>query len=81
MATPHLGDRLTRRETDVLAGIAAGQIGRTIADRLGIAETTVETYLRGARTKLGTHTRAETVWAAGQRGDLTAARVDAARRP
>lgn len=52
---------LTSREHDCLAFIADGLRTADIAYRLGIAGTTVEMHLRGARKRLGADTRDQAV--------------------
>lgn len=44
--------RLTPREREVLAGIAAGETSRAIAERLGLSPRTVETYRESLARKL-----------------------------
>ena len=44
--------RLTPREREVLAGIAAGETSRAIAGRLGLSPRTVETYRESLARKL-----------------------------
>lgn len=44
--------RLTPREREVLAGIAAGETSRAIAERLGLSPRTVETYRESLGRKL-----------------------------
>jgi len=44
--------RLTPREREVLAGIAAGETSRTMAARLGLSPRTVETYRESLARKL-----------------------------
>lgn len=50
-AATRLG-RLTPREREVLAGIAAGETSRAIASRLGLSPRTVETYRENLARKL-----------------------------
>jgi DNA-binding NarL/FixJ family response regulator len=45
-------DRLTPREREVLAGIAAGETSKTIAQRLGLSTRTVEAYRESLMRKL-----------------------------
>lgn len=54
---PRPGDPLTQREIEVLALVAAGASTRVIADRLGIAASTVKSHLTHAYRKTGTHNR------------------------
>ncbi|XVV17689.1 LuxR C-terminal-related transcriptional regulator [Actinoplanes sp. CA-131856] len=53
------GDQLTRRETDVLRLVAAGEPTRRIAGQLGISAETVDTHIRAGMRKLGARTRTE----------------------
>lgn len=48
--------RLTPREREVLAGVAAGETSRAMAARLGISPRTVETYRESLSRKLGIRT-------------------------
>jgi DNA-binding NarL/FixJ family response regulator len=57
----------TKKEIDVLAGIAQGQPNKTIATRLGIAENTVKIHVRGILRKLGASNRTEAVVIAQKR--------------
>lgn len=52
---------LTRREREVLAYIAGGHRVASVAERLGIAEVTVNLHLKNARNKLGANTLAQAV--------------------
>jgi DNA-binding CsgD family transcriptional regulator/pimeloyl-ACP methyl ester carboxylesterase len=61
-------DGLTRRETEVLALVAAGLSDREIADRLVLSPHTVHRHVANVRTKLGLPTRAAAVAAATKRG-------------
>jgi non-specific serine/threonine protein kinase len=55
---------LSRREREVAAMVAAGMTSRAIAERLFIAERTVEGHLERIRNKLGVRSRTEVaVWA------------------
>lgn len=45
--------RLSGRETEILALLAAGLSNRGIADRLGITDRTVEAHVTSAFLKLG----------------------------
>ncbi|WP_327658572.1 response regulator transcription factor [Streptomyces sp. NBC_00483] len=62
--------RLTPREVDVLACVAAGATNARAGERLGLRPETVKGYLRSAMRKLGTHTRGEAVVAARRAGIL-----------
>ncbi|WP_340689254.1 response regulator transcription factor [Ktedonosporobacter rubrisoli] len=61
---------LTRREQEVLAGVANGERSKEIAKRLGITERTVRAYLTNIYTKLEVDSRASAVAAAIHRGLL-----------
>ncbi|WP_349269665.1 helix-turn-helix transcriptional regulator [Mycolicibacterium parafortuitum] len=52
---------LTPRELDVLGQVALGCTNTEAAQRLSLKPETVKSYLRSAATKLGTHTRYESV--------------------
>jgi DNA-binding CsgD family transcriptional regulator len=55
---------LSRREREVAAMVAAGMTSRAIAEKLFIAERTVEGHLERIRNKLGVRSRTEVaVWA------------------
>jgi LuxR family transcriptional regulator, regulator of acetate metabolism len=54
-------DGLTAREREVLELVAAGLRDDEIADRLGIARSTVATLLRSSMEKLGARTRVQAV--------------------
>ncbi|HXM55276.1 MAG TPA: LuxR C-terminal-related transcriptional regulator [Candidatus Dormibacteraeota bacterium] len=59
---------LSRREREVAVLVAQGMTNRQIADRLVIAERTVEGHLERIRGKLGLHTRTQiAVWVVGRR--------------
>jgi DNA-binding NarL/FixJ family response regulator len=72
LAVHYADDDLTRRELDVLALIRDGHRNKQIADRLGIAETTVNFHIRNLVEKLGAHDRANAVALAIRRGLLPA---------
>ncbi|GIF22239.1 DNA-binding CsgD family transcriptional regulator [Actinoplanes tereljensis] len=57
--SPRSGNQLTRRETDVLRLVAAGEPTRRIAGQLGISAETVDTHIRAGMRKLGARTRTE----------------------
>jgi DNA-binding NarL/FixJ family response regulator len=63
-ARTRLGDLLSRREREVLAGVAAGKSDHEIAVKLGIAVKTVRTHTTTLRAKLGVHSRRALVEAA-----------------
>ncbi|NEA66183.1 response regulator [Streptomyces sp. SID12488] len=62
--------RLSPREVDVLAAVAAGCTNLEISGRLDIGLETVKGYLRSVMRKLGTGTRLEAVTAARRAGLL-----------
>lgn len=51
--------RLSARETEVLAGVARGQLNKQIADDLGISEKTVKVHRANGLIKLGVHSVAD----------------------
>jgi DNA-binding CsgD family transcriptional regulator len=58
---------LTRRETQVVALVAAGRTNRQIGSALGIAEKTAEVHLQHVMAKVGARNRAEVAaWAVRQ---------------
>ncbi len=60
----------TRREREVLIGVARGERSKEIALRLGITERTVRAYLTNIYTKLNVDSRASAVAVAMERGLL-----------
>lgn len=62
---------LTRREKEVLAGVARGERSKEIAVRLGITERTVRAYLTNIYTKLNVDSRASAVAVALAHGLLS----------
>ncbi len=50
--------RLTAREREVAALVAVGCVNKQVADRLGMAQRTVEAHLRSIFAKLGVDRRA-----------------------
>jgi DNA-binding NarL/FixJ family response regulator len=67
----HLGEGiLTARELDVLRLIRDGHRYRQIADKLGIAETTVNFHVKNLVEKLGAHDKTHAVTIAIRRGLL-----------
>ena len=72
LAMHYADDDLTQRELDVLGLIRDGHRNKQIADRLGIAETTVNFHIRNLVEKLGAHDRANAVALAIRRGLLSA---------
>jgi LuxR family transcriptional regulator, regulator of acetate metabolism len=67
---PARGNPLSPRELDVLALVAVGCGNAEAGRRLGLQPETVKSYLRNAMSKLGTHSRMETVVAARRGGYL-----------
>ncbi|MFG2121083.1 response regulator transcription factor [Streptomyces sp. NPDC048710] len=67
---PAGGASLAPRELDVLSWVAAGATNAAVAERLGLRQETVKSYLRSAMRKLGAHTRGEAVTAARRAGLL-----------
>ncbi len=59
---------LTERQAWILERVAAGTLGRAIADELGVTERTVKYHLAEVFARLGVATRAEAVARAGARG-------------
>ena len=72
LAAHYTDDDLTRRELDVLGLIRDGYRNKQVADKLGIAETTVNFHVRNLVEKLGAHDRAHAVALAIKRGLLPA---------
>ena len=70
LAAHYADEDLTRRELDVLGLIRDGHRNKQIADKLGIAETTVNFHVRNLVEKLGAHDRANAVALAIRRGLL-----------
>ena len=70
LAAHYADEDLTRRELDVLGLIRDGHRNKQIADKLGIAETTVNFHVRNLVEKLGAHDRAHAVALAIRRGLL-----------
>jgi DNA-binding CsgD family transcriptional regulator len=62
--------RLTAREREVLALVAAGISNKGIARELQVSPNTVKFHIAGILDKLGAATRAEAVAAALRRGEL-----------
>ena len=59
---------LSRRELDVVRGLARGEVYKTIGRRLALAPSTVRTHLHNAYGKLGVEDRAQAVLVASARG-------------
>jgi DNA-binding NarL/FixJ family response regulator len=56
---PSPADRLTRREKEIVAAVAAGESNRDTAKRLSLAEGTVKHHISNVFDKLGVSNRAE----------------------
>lgn len=78
--SPRSGSQLTRRETDVLRLVAAGEPTRRIAGQLGISAETVDTHIRAGMRKLGARTRTEAAALALTQIEAAAPPVGAAAR-
>ena len=63
--------RLTGREREVLAMIAMGASGTTVARVLGISPATVETHVRNCLAKLEAKNRAHAIALGLQRGEIS----------
>ncbi len=59
---------LSRRETDVLRGLARGLVYKQIASELGLSSSTVRSHLHNVYGKLGAGDRAQAVLLATERG-------------
>ena len=59
---------LTRRELDVVKGLARGEVYKTIGHRLALSTSTIRTHLHNAYGKLGVEDRAQAVLVASARG-------------
>lgn len=62
---------LTPRQLEVLEALASGEPAKTIALRLGIAETTVRNHIRMILVELGCHSQLEAVAEARRRRLIT----------
>lgn len=60
-ALPRFWERLTPRERDILTLVADGETSPKIAERLGLAESTVRAHVQRMRDRLGMPTRAALV--------------------
>ena len=68
----HLGDeKLSDREVEVLQHVAEGNRNRDIAERLFIAEETVQVHLKHIMGKLGANDRTQSVAIAARRGIIS----------
>jgi DNA-binding NarL/FixJ family response regulator len=71
-----LGNPLSPREVETLELIAQGDLGREIAAKLYVSESTVKTWLYSISQKLGTRGQAHAVDTAWRLGILPIAPVD-----
>lgn len=62
------GERLTERELEILALMAAGESNKAIARKLDISEGTVKTHVKSVLLKLGASSRTEAAAIAARRG-------------
>ncbi len=62
------GERLTGRELEILALMAAGDSNKIIARKLDITEGTVKTHVKSVLFKLGASSRTEAAAVAARRG-------------
>jgi LuxR family transcriptional regulator, regulator of acetate metabolism len=69
-ATRPAGDELTRRQRDVLDLVSFGLTNAQIAERLGLSELTVKSYLRTIMARFAVRTRAQAVLEARRQGLL-----------
>ena len=65
---PAQGRPLTRRQVDIVLGVAEGLTDAQVATRLGLTEGSVRVMLRRARAKLGASNRAHVVYLAYRAG-------------
>lgn len=68
---PSPSGKLTARERDVLAQIAAGADIRGIAAELSLSPNTVKTHLRNAMRRIGARNRAHAIALALRSGEIT----------
>lgn len=69
--TKKISDRvLSPRERDVLTWVASGLTSASVAEKLGLSETTVLTHITSAQRKLNAPNRIATVVAALRRGEI-----------
>ena len=71
LASPHRTEPLSRRELDVLRGVAKGQTNREIGRCLDISDRTVQGHLANIFGKLQVGSRTEAVTLALQQGLIT----------
>jgi DNA-binding NarL/FixJ family response regulator len=67
---PVADSALSSREREVLTGLARGERGAELAERLHIAPDTVRRHVANARQKLGARTRVHAVALALHRGQI-----------
>lgn len=72
---------LTPREAQVLRRIVAGQSTRQMAREMGVATSTLRSYIKNVLTKLGAHSRLEAAAIASREAGLLNARFPAAAVP
>ena len=66
--------RLTPRETEILAALAAGDSTGQVADSLGISAMTVQSHVKSILAKLGVHSKIEAVTLAWRHGFTSTSR-------
>ena len=59
--SPSTRESLTTRQTEVLELLADGLAAKAIADRLGVAETTIRSHIHAILVELGTHSQLEAI--------------------
>ncbi|HUR03597.1 MAG TPA: response regulator transcription factor, partial [Nonomuraea sp.] len=68
--TPDGPNPLTTRQAQILRLVEDGMTNREIAERTGLADATVKTYVHDAMRRLDAHTRTRAVYVARSRGLL-----------
>ncbi len=63
-------DRLTKRETEILQGLADGLSGDRLAERLGITRNTLRTHVQNILFKLKVHSKVEALALAIRHGKV-----------
>ena len=58
---PHALERLSPRQRELIEALALGLGNRAIADRLGLGEETVKSYLKELYARIGVSSRADAV--------------------
>ena len=79
--TTRMAERLTPRETQVLARMMAGLGNRAIATQLGIEYTTVRGHVQSLLAKLGARSRVDAVASAYRRGLIRETDLTLDRKP